>query len=127
NYESDTIPGDFATLTQPCPKCGIGEVHEKYKKFQCMNPKCDFAFWKIMGGRQIEPQEADTLIRDREIGPLDSFRSKLGRAVSAKLRLNDANEVIFDFGNADAGDDGEPPDFSAATPLGACPKCGNRV
>ena len=34
------------------PKCG-GEVHEKYKKFQCM--KCDFAFWKIMGGRQLEP------------------------------------------------------------------------
>ncbi|HEY8244792.1 MAG TPA: DNA topoisomerase III, partial [Casimicrobiaceae bacterium] len=33
NYESDTIPGDFATLTVPCPKCG-GEVHEKYKKFQ---------------------------------------------------------------------------------------------
>ena len=36
NYESDTIPGDFATLDAPCPKCG-GEVHEKYKKFQCMN------------------------------------------------------------------------------------------
>src|SRR5690349_13145938 len=37
NYESDTIPGDFATLRTPCPKCG-GEVHEKYKKFQCINP-----------------------------------------------------------------------------------------
>ena len=52
NYESDTIPGDFATLHAPCPKCG-GEVHEKYKKFQWQS--CDFAFWKIMGGRQIEP------------------------------------------------------------------------
>jgi DNA topoisomerase III len=126
NYESDTIPGDFATLGTPCPKCG-GEVHEKYKKFQCENPKCDFAFWKIMGGRQIEPHEAETLLQDRTIGPLDGFRSKMGRPFSAVLKMNDANEVVFDFGNADAGDDGEPPDFSQATPLGKCPKCGNHV
>ncbi len=113
NYESDTIPGDFATLANPCPKCG-GEVHEKYKKFQCENPKCDFAFWKIMGGRQIEPQEADALIKERTIGPLEGFRSKMGRPFSAVLKLNDANEVVFDFGNSDAGDDGEAPDFSQA-------------
>jgi len=110
----------------PCPKDG-GEVHEKYKKFQCMNPGCDFAFWKIMGGRQIEPHEADTLIKERTIGPLDGFRSKMGRPFSAVLKLNDANEVVFDFGNADAGDDGEAPDFSQATPLGNCPKCGAHV
>ena len=126
NYESDTIPGDFATLTQPCPKCG-GEVHEKYKKFQCMNPSCDFAFWKIMGGRQIEPAEADTVIKEREVGPLEGFRSKMGRPFSAKLKLNDANEVVFDFGNADEGEDGEAPDFSDRTPLGHCPKCSSNV
>ncbi len=126
NYESDTIPGDFATLAQPCPKCG-GEVHEKYKKFQCMNPTCDFAFWKIMGGRQIEPQEAETLIEAREVGPLDGFRSKMGRPFSASLKLNADNEVVFDFGNADDGDDGEAPDFSAREPLGKCPKCGGNV
>ncbi len=126
NYESDTIPGDFATLGNPCPKCG-GEVHEKYKKFQCENAKCDFAFWKIMGGRQVEPHEADAILKDREIGPLEGFRSRLGRPFSAKLKLNDANEVVFDFGNADAQDDGEAPDFSQAVPLGACPKCGGRV
>ncbi|HTP98218.1 MAG TPA: DNA topoisomerase III [Casimicrobiaceae bacterium] len=126
NYESDTIPGDFATLTQPCPKCG-GEVHEKYKKFQCMNPSCDFAFWKIMGGRQIEPQEAEEILHKREVGPLDGFRSKMGRPFSAKLKLTDANDVVFDFGNPDETEDGEAPDFSAKTPLGPCPKCGSRV
>jgi DNA topoisomerase-3 len=125
-YESDTIPGDFATLANPCPKCG-GEVHEKYKKFQCINPACDFAFWKILGGRQLEPGEADALIHDREIGPLEGFRSKMGRPFSAKLKLSDANEVSFDFGNDDGTEDGEAPDFSAQTPLGACPKCASRV
>ena len=125
--ESDTIPGDFATLVNPCPKCGVGEVHEKYKKFQCTNPACDFAFWKILGGRQLEPHEADALIKDREIGPLEGFRSKMGRPFSAKLKLTDGNEVTFDFGNDNGTDDGEAPDFSAQTPLGACPKCASQV
>lgn len=126
NYESDTIPGDFATLATPCPKCG-GEVHEKYKKFQCVNPACDFGFWKIMGGRQIEPHEADVLLATREVGPLEGFRSKMGRPFSAKLKLVEGETVEFDFGNADTGDDGTPPDFSQQQPLGPCPKCASRV
>jgi len=124
NYESDTIPGDFATLGARCPKCG-GEVHEQYKKFACVEG--DFGFWKIMGGRQIDPAEADTLITGREVGPLDGFRSRLGRPFSAKLRLNDANEVEFDFGPRAGDDDGATYDFSALTPLGPCPKCTGRV
>ena len=121
NYESDTIPGDFATLSVPCPKCG-GEVHEKYKKFQCMS--CDFGFWKILGGRQLEPAEAEALLRDREVGPLDGFRSKMGRPFSAKLRMNAEHEVQFDFGQGE-GEGDEAPDFSGQEPLGACPKCGS--
>ena len=124
NYESDTIPGDFATLSARCPKCG-GEVHERYKKFQCVD--CDFGFWKILGGRQIAPAEADALLTDREVGPLDGFRSRIGRPFSAKLRLTDANEVEFDFGPRPDDDDGAAPDFSGQEPLGPCPKCGNRV
>jgi DNA topoisomerase-3 len=123
NYESDTIPGDFATLSLPCPKCG-GEVHEKYKKFQCL--ACDFGFWKILGGRQLEPAEAEALIRDREVGPLEGFRSKMGRPFAAKLKLSDAYEVQFDFGQGD-GEGDEAPDFTGQEPLGACPKCGGHV
>ena len=124
-YESDTIPGDFATLSAPCPKCG-GEVHEKYKKFQCINPDCDFGWWKIMGGRQLEPGEAETLLTERSVGPLEGFRSRIGRPFSAKLKLNDANEVEFDFGPR-LDEEGEAPDFTGQVPLGPCPKCGNDV
>ena len=46
----------------------------------------------------------------------------MGRPFSAKLKLNDANEVVFDFGNADAHDDTVAPDFSAQTPLGHVPE-----
>ncbi len=123
-YESDTIPGDFGTLAARCPKCG-GEVHENYKKFQCQS--CAFGFWKIMGGRQLEVTEADTLLRERQVGPLEGFRSRLGRPFTASLRLNDTNEVLFDFGDGGADDSGETPDFTALEPLGPCPKCKSRV
>jgi DNA topoisomerase-3 len=124
NYESDTIPGDFATLEARCPKCG-GEVHERYKKFQCVD--CDFGFWKIMGGRQLAPDEAETLLTERSVGPLDGFRSRLGRPFSASLKLNAGNEVEFDFGPKLDDDEQEAPDFSGQTPVGACPKCGHGV
>ena len=102
-------------------------MHEKYKKFQCVNPKCDFAFWKIMGGRQFEPAEAETLLTEREIGPLEGFRSRIGRPFSAKLKLTDANDVEFDFGPRLDDDGAEAPDFTGQTPLGPCPKCSNQV
>ena len=100
-------------------------MHEKYKRFQCVD--CDFGFWKIMAGRQLDPAEADTLLSTREVGPLDGFRSKIGRPFSAKLRLTAAHDVEFDFGPRADEDDGQVPDFSGQTPLGPCPKCGNRV
>ncbi len=125
NYELDTIPGDFGKLNTPCPKCG-GEVHENYKKFQCQ--ACDFGFWKILAGRQLEPEEADQLIAKREIGPLDGFRSKIGRAFSANLIMNDQLAIEFSWGDQ-AGDQGgeEGPDFSGQEALGPCPKCGANV
>ncbi len=43
NFEHDTIPGDFGTLTTPCPKCG-GVMKETYKKFQCGS--CDYGRWR---------------------------------------------------------------------------------
>ncbi len=124
NFESDTIPGDFATLAARCPKCG-GEVHENYKKFQCQ--ACDFGMWKIIAGRQLEIPEAEALLTNREVGPLEGFRSKLGRPFAAKLKLNDALEAQFDFGDGSGDADGEAPDFSGQESLGACPKCNSRV
>ena len=125
HHESDTIPGDFSVLSARCPKCG-GEVHENYKKFQCQS--CDFGFWKIIAGRQLEIPEAEALLTDRAVGPLEGFRSKLGRPFAARLKLTDANEVQFDFGDGgDGGSAAEAPDFSGQEPLGVCPKCGGRV
>lgn len=125
-YELDTIPGDFGVLRTPCPKCG-GEVHERYKAFQCV--KCDFSIWKILCSRMFEIEEVETLIREKQIGPLQGFRSKTGRPFNAVLKLNAEYKVEFDFGQDQQqnGEAGAPVDFSGQTPLGKCPKCGSPV
>jgi DNA topoisomerase III len=128
-YDSDTIPGDYATLSTPCPHCG-GRVKENYRRFACT--QCDFSISKIPGSRQFEIEEVETLLAKKEIGPLSGFRSKMGRPFSAILKLTFDDEIKnykleFDFGQDQGGEDGEAPDFSDQEPVGACPKCGSRV
>ena len=122
SYEADTIPGDFGVLTAPCPRCG-GQIRETYKKFQCGG--CDYSLWKIVASRQFEPAEIDTLITEKEIGPLSGFRNRMGRAFTAAIRLNGNMEPEFDFGQPRAGenDEAETIDFPAEQSLGKCPKC----
>ena len=122
-HETDTVPGDYTTLDAPCPKCG-GVVKENYKKFQCQ--KCDFSVWRILSGRQFEPIEIEELLVAGKIGPLQGFRSRLGRPFAAMIKLNDEFSTEFDFGQS-AADGGEPVDFSGKTPLGDCPKCGHKI
>ena len=120
-FQGDTIPGDFGTLKVPCPKCG-GEVRETYKTFQC--EKGDFSIYKILGGRMLEPSEAEELITNRTIGPLQGFRSKMGKPFASILKLGDDFKVQFDFGQSESD---EPVDFSGQEALGKCPSCGANV
>lgn len=128
-YDNDTIPGDYATLTAPCPNCG-SVVKENYRRFACT--KCDFSMSKTPGGRQFEIEEVEQLLRDRTIGPLQGFRSKMGRPFAAILRIVKDEEIKnykleFDFGQNDDSEDSEPVDFTGQTPLGPCPKCNGGV
>lgn len=127
-YEHDTIPGDFGVLKEKCPKCG-GEVHERYREFQCANTACDFAIRKTLSGRMFEYHEVEQLIRDRQIGPLQGFRSKLGRPFAAVLKLTPENALEFDFGQDQKDGNGAAAqvDFSGQEPVGKCPKCQNSV
>ncbi len=122
-YERDTVPGDYATLATPCPKCG-GVVKENYRRYACT--ACDFSIGKHPGGRTFEIAEVEELLDKRTLGPLTGFISKMGRPFAAVLRITDEYKLEFDFGQRE-DEDAEPVDFSGHTPLGACPKCGGQV
>lgn len=125
NYTNDTIPGDYVTLKTPCPKCG-GVVKENYRRFACGS--CDFSISKIPGSRAFELAEVEELLEKKVFGPVDGFRSKMGRPFVASLKITPEHKLEFDFGNAnDADGENEPVDFSHQASFGACPKCASNV
>ncbi|MCE0521938.1 MAG: DNA topoisomerase III [Methylacidiphilales bacterium] len=82
---------------------------------------------KVVAGRLLEPLEAKDLLEKRLIGPLQGFRSRLGRPFAAALKLNDAGETEFVFDNTPMNADGSALDVNAQEPIGKCPICGGRV
>jgi len=137
-YDRDTVPGDYATLSTPCPNCG-GVVKENYRRYTCAGKSgsgddaCGFSFTKIPAGRAFELAEVEQFLRDKKIGPLEGFRSKAGWPFVAEMALTYSEEdknwkLEFDFGDeADPAQTGELIDFGAQEPLGPCPKCAARV
>mgnify|MGYP005805472573 CR=1 FL=1 len=136
-YDRDTIPGDYTTLTAPCPNCG-GVVKENYRRYTCTGKSgdtegCGFSFGKSPAGRTFEVAEVEQFLRDKHIGPLDGFRSKAGWPFVAEMVIKYDDEaknykLEFDFGDDKAGEDsGEIIDFSGQESLGTCPKCGGSV
>lgn len=135
-YDRDTVPGDYATLTTPCPNCG-GVVKENYRRYACTGKDgtsegCGFSFGKTPAGRTFEVAEVEQFLRDKRIGPLDGFRSKAGWPFTAEMVIKFDEEtknykLEFDFGDDKAEETGELVDFSAQASLGACPKCGGAV
>jgi DNA topoisomerase-3 len=134
-YDRDTVPGDYATLATPCPNCG-GVVKENYRRYSCTGKSgqapCGFSFGKSPAGRTFEVAEAEQLLADKHIGPLEGFRSKAGWPFTSEIVLKYDEEVKnwkleFDFGDDKNAETGEIVDFSQQDTLGPCPICGAPV
>ena len=105
-------------------------MKENYRRFACT--KCEFNISKTPGSRQFEVAEVEELLAKREIGPLQGFRSKMGRPFAAILKIVPDDEATnlkleFDFGQNQNDEDAEPVDFTDEKVLGPCPKCGSNV
>ena len=123
-------PDEHMPDTEPfgkCPKCG-SPIVERFKSFTCTNEECDFTIWKTIAGRLLSRDEFETLVREKQVGPLGGFRSRKGKRFHALLKLSDEFKTEFDFGpNGQENGAAQPVDFSGQEPLGKCPKCGGRV
>ena len=126
NFEGDTVEGDFGELEVKCPKCGALNLKGDYRTWRCQS--CDYVFWKTIAGRVMSPEEATLLLRDGRVGPLEGFRSKMGRAFAATLKLNADGKAEFDFGDNGTSNKDENGveiafDFSTLTPVTDCKVC----
>jgi DNA topoisomerase III len=120
NFEGDSVSGDFETLEVKCPKCGAGPFDEDYRTFKCRS--CGLIIWKTMAGRLFETGEVEQLLTQGRVGPLEGFRSKMGRRFNATVKLGEDFKQEFDFGE---GGNGAPEkiDASRHEAIGICPVC----
>ncbi|MBU6181701.1 MAG: DNA topoisomerase III [Verrucomicrobia bacterium] len=121
SFEGDLVSGTFRDLEIPCPKCGHIGFTESFKAFEC-GAKCGAIVWKNMSGRQFEREEVEKLLTDLRVGPLEGFRSKLGRPFNAVVQFDKTEgKQSFDFG--DSPDSAARIDFSQLPGIGQCPAC----
>ena len=80
-----------------------------------------------MGSREYGHEEVEELIRNGVVGPLQGFRSRLGRPFAAMVRLSKEFKAEFDFGQGNDDENAEPVDFTGQEALGSCPKCQSAV
>lgn len=80
---------------------------------------------KVIGNRRITEAEAQELVSQRELGPMDGFTSKAGKPYAALLRLvekdNGSLRVDFDFGDSAEGGNGDDVDLSQYPIIGKSP------
>jgi DNA topoisomerase-3 len=119
NFRGEHIEGEYAVLDAKCPNCGSGPVKEDYKTFRCAN--CDWLMWKTMASRQFTPEEASELLTKGHIGPLKGFRSRMGRAFEAVVKLGEDKKPQFDFEGQDEAE--QKIDKDKQESLGLCPVC----
>ena len=121
NFEGNNVSGSFETLEVKCPKCGGGPFDEDYRTFKCRS--CGLILWKTMAGRLFERSEMEKLLTEGRVGPLEGFRSKVGRKFNAIVKLGEDFKQEFDFGE---GAHGAPVKIDTAKheALGLCPVCG---
>jgi DNA topoisomerase-3 len=120
NFEGESVSGNFEVLEVKCPKCGGGPFDEDYRTFKCRS--CELIIWKTMAGRLFDRAEVETLLRDGKVGPLEGFRSKMGRKFNAPVKLGEDFKQQFDFG--ENGNGGPLAiDTSKHQEIGICPVC----
>ena len=110
-----------------CPICKQGGIIESAKAYGCSRWRdgCGFTIWKTIAGKRLTKTEVKCLIEQGVTNTVDGFKSKAGKPFSARLRLDQAGKVGFDFeraatdgsGNADAPASSRAPLADPAPPV----------
>ncbi|UPA28506.1 MAG: DNA topoisomerase 3 [Verrucomicrobiota bacterium] len=87
--------------------------------------------YKVISGRRLLESECTELLQNGTVGPLEGFRSKIGKTFAAKLYIDENHEVKFSFQNTKNDDlQGETltlEKLKTYPKIGPCPCCGGNV
>ncbi len=86
--EEETMPTNLI-----CPSCKSPLRKGKYS-YKCLDHKCGFKVFHTMSGHEINEHEAESLFKDRVIGPVSDFENKNGEAFDAYLIFDKKSFIL---------------------------------
>jgi DNA topoisomerase-3 len=84
-----------------CPVCGEN-MKPGLKAWNCSSDSCDFHIFRTMLSHTLTDKEMKDLLKKKRTGVIKDFVSKkTGKQFSARLTLDDSNNIKFDFDTGD--------------------------
>lgn len=122
----NTLKGDGSILDATCPKCGKEKsLIGAYRTFRC-NEECGFQIPRYMMGRNLSNVELSTVLIEKRIGPLQGFRTRMGKEFASVIVLR-YDEVVGTFVLSPEFQERDPApdsiDLSDKEPIAKCPCC----
>ena len=116
NFAEDELETHETNIPSPIDGSMLLETFRAYK-----SKDGKFSIYKTIGNRKISESEIRELVTKGKVGPLEGFRSKLGKPYSATLKLDENFAVKFQFGDG-AEPERKPENIDDAPVVGKCPK-----
>jgi len=122
SFKEDETSRHVTDLFDPVTQQNLVETLRDYR-----SPDGKLVVRKAIAGRIMSQDEVRQLLEKRQIGPLDGFRSRMGRTFSAAIKIDAEQKVLLDWGGDASATSNEKPDFSAMEVVGTCPRDGAKV
>jgi DNA topoisomerase-3 len=119
-FHDDADTGVFPDLEVQCPQCGQGLFKENIRQFKCRG--CGLSIWKSVASRPLNREEVRELLENKQVGPLEGFRSRFGKLFAATILLDEEGKTKFSFGERE-DDPAALETLRAAESVGDCPLC----
>lgn len=97
--ERDTDIGFYGDIVGKCPLCGNDVIRNRFA-YGCRDyQNCKFKINTTICGRIISKSNVEKLLNEGVTSNIEGFISKNGKNFNARLKLDNENNVVFDFSN----------------------------
>ena len=117
NFVEDEVEMHETDIPSPIDGTKLLETFRAYK-----SKDGKFVLYKTIGNRKFSEEEIRELVTKGKVGPLEGFRSKLGKPYMATLKLDENFAVKFQFGDGTENTERKPENLAEAPVIGKCPK-----
>ena len=116
SFTEDGVENKETNIPNPIDGSNLIETFRAYK-----SKDGKFTIYKTIGNRKMSEDEVRELVTKGSVGPLDGFRSKLGKPFSATLKLDENFAHKFHFGDSQDSER-KPEDLANAPVVSKCPR-----